>query len=79
MILADNSPHNSYFKPLARLPNKLSHTKSKISLQQMVTILGHPNKMILYLKLCMASSTVFHTSDYKPTDSKMLPAYKAGV
>jgi len=60
MIFTDNTTYNMNFKTLTRLTDKFSYTKCKISLQHMVTILCHPNKMVLYLKFRMVSLTVFH-------------------
>ncbi len=51
----------------------IPHSKGYIPLQHMITILGHPNKMILDLELCMTPSFIFHAYDYKPTAIKMLP------
>jgi len=74
MILADNTSQNVYFEPLTSLPDKLSHSQSNISLQYVVTVLRHPNKMIFYFVLCMTVLPIFHAKQYKTTAGKMLPA-----
>jgi len=74
MVFTDNTSHYLDLELLAGLPDKLSHSLGKISLQHMVAILGYPDKMVFYFILCMTSLTVFHDKDSKPTASRMLPA-----
>ena len=74
MVFTDNTSHYLDLELLAGLPDKLTHSLGKISLQHMVAILGYPDKMVFYFILCMTSLAVFHDKDSKPTASRMLPA-----
>jgi hypothetical protein len=56
------------------LANKLSYPKGNVSFQHMISILCHPNKVVLYFKSCMTALSIVHTSHYKTTAIKMLPA-----
>ena len=74
MVFTDNTSQYLDLELLAGLPDKLTHSLGKISLQHMVAILGYPDKMVFYFILCMTSLAVFHAKDSKPTASRMLPA-----
>jgi len=74
MVLTHNTPQYLNLELLAGLSDKLSHPLGKVSLQHMIAILGYPDEMVFYLKLCMTSLAVFHANDFKPTASRMLPA-----
>jgi hypothetical protein len=77
VIFAHNTPQYLNLKLLAGLTNKFTHPLSKVSFQHMITILGYPDKIVLYLKLYMTSLAVFHANDYNPIASRMLPTSKA--
>ena len=69
MVLARHSSQYLNLKPFTGLTNKFPQPKCKISLQQLVAVLGYPNKMILDLVLCMATLAIFHIQNYRPTAS----------
>ena len=74
MIFTDNTSQNMNLKTLAGLSHKFSYAQGEIAVQQLIAILGSPNKMVLYLEFCMTSLAVFHAKEYKATASIMLPA-----
>src|SRR5512141_416844 len=74
MIFTYNTPQNLDFKPLTCLPDKLAHSQSCISLQYMVAVFGDPDKMVFDFEFGMASLSIIHVGNYRPTASKMLPA-----
>ena len=55
MVFTDNTSQYLDLELLAGLPDKLTHSLGKISLQHMVAILGYPDKMVFYFILCMTS------------------------
>jgi len=74
MIFTDNTTQYLNFETFAGLSHEFPDSKGKVALQNVVTVLGYPNKMIFNLVASVASLTVFHAKYYKPASSKMLPA-----
>ena len=74
MILTHDSTQYLNLEIFTRLTNKITNSFCKRSLQNMISILGHPNKMIFNLVLGMAACPVFNTKQYKATASLKLPA-----
>ena len=62
MVFTDNTSQYQDLELLAGLPDKLTHSLGKISLQHMVAILGYPDKMVFYFILCLTSLAVFHAN-----------------
>ena len=60
MVLAHHTPNNPYFKSLTGLPDQLSDSLRYFSSQNFVTVFCSPNKMILDLKNCMTTVSLFH-------------------
>lgn len=69
VVLAHHSSQYLNLISLTRLPDEIPYPLRKFSLQQVIAILGHPNKMIFDLKLCVATVAIFHAENYKPTAS----------
>ncbi len=69
MVVAHYSTQYLNFPLFTYLTDKFANTKSKVTLQHMVPIFRHPNKMIFYLKSCMTTSTIFHADEYNATAS----------
>ena len=74
VILADHTAHYLNFETFAGLSHEFPNSKGNITLQNVITVFGYPNKMIFNLVASVASLTVFHAKYYKPAASKMLPA-----
>ena len=60
MVLTDHSFDDSYFKMFTRLPNQLPDSKGYISSQHLVTIFGHPYRVLLNVKNSMAPIAIIH-------------------
>lgn len=64
MIFTYNAAFDADLKSLTRLSNKFSNSESDISFQNMVTVLGHPNKMIFNIENCMTPISIFHKTSF---------------
>src|SRR5665647_165660 len=62
VIFAHNSTYNLDFKCLTGLADKLFHSKGYLAIQNLISILRHPHKMIFNIENCMTSITVFPVS-----------------
>ncbi len=60
VVFTDYAPQNLNFKSFACLTDKLSNTKSELSLKHVIPILRDPNKVVLNFKFCMTPLTIFH-------------------
>ena len=65
VILTDHSPQYLNLKVFTRLTNQIAHTVRKFSLQDLIAILGYPDKMVLNLKFCVAALAIFHDNTIK--------------
>ena len=74
MVPAHNTTQYLNLEIFAGLPYKVPYSLGKWTLQNMIAIFCHPNKMIFYLVLGMAACSVFHARHYKATASLKLPA-----
>ena len=68
------TPRYLNFETFAGLSHDFPYSKSNVSLQNVVTVFGYPNKIIFNLVASVASLTAFHAKYYKPVASEMLPA-----
>jgi hypothetical protein len=62
MIFAYHSSDNPYFKGFTGLSNQFPNSLGNLSFQNPVAIFRHPNKVILDLKNCMTTVSVFHNA-----------------
>lgn len=63
MIFADNASQYVYLKPLTGLTDELSYAKRQVPLQQMISVLCHPYKVIFNLKLGMTPLAIVHAEE----------------
>ena len=73
MIFTDDTMQNMSVKTLTGLTYKITNSHCKLTLQNVLAVFCDPNKMVLYLKFCVTSPTIFHVAEYNPSASKMLP------
>ncbi len=60
MVFTNNAAQILDLKSFTGLPYKLTHTQGEVSLEHMISIFRDPHKVILDLKFCMTSMTIFH-------------------
>ena len=73
MIFTHYSSDYPNFKRLTSLPDQLSNSFRYLTSQNFVAVFGYPNKMILNLKDCMTTISLFHRSPRCPLLSQLKP------
>lgn len=74
MILTDHPSQDLDLVPLTSLADTLAYSDGKVSNQHGVAVLGDPDKVVFDLVFCVATLAIFHSCQYKPAASRMLPA-----
>ena len=74
MVLAYYTSQYLNLKVLTSLPDKITNSLCKFSLQNLISIFRYPYKMIFNFILGMTALSIFHAKDYKTTASLKLPA-----
>ena len=69
MIMTHDSTKNLYLQLLTYLTNKIAHTNSKITLENLIPIFRYPYEMILNFVFGMTAATILHAVDVNPTPS----------
>ncbi len=69
MVLADHSSNYLYLKMLTALPHQLANPKPHITSEDLIAILGYPDKVVFDLEFGVRTVSIFHTAIIEATAS----------